>query len=138
EIASASSIVAAIPQVRAALLDRQRDFADNPPRGAPGAVLDGRDIGTVVRPNAQVKLFVTARPDVRARRRFLERSAADPSADEEAVRDELAARDARDQAREAAPLKPAADAHLLDTSDLSIEAALNAARSVVDQALGSI
>jgi len=137
-VADASSIVAALPEVRAVLLDRQRAFAEAPPGGAPGAVLDGRDIGTVVCPQAAAKLFVTARPEVRAHRRYLDRLKTDPTADEAAVLDELKARDARDAERLAAPLRAAEDAHLLDTSDLSIEAALDAARSYVDRALGQI
>ena len=125
----AASRVAALPEVRAALLDFQRRFARRPG----GAVLDGRDIGTVVCPAAEVKLFVTATDTVRAHRRWLELSATDPALTEAAVLADLRRRDARDAERVAAPLKPAADAVLLDTTDLGISAAV--ARAVAEVAL---
>lgn len=125
-----ASEIAAMPAVRAALLDYQRDFAARPPGGR-GAVLDGRDIGTVVCPNAQVKLFVTASPEERARRRYLELKARGAPADYDAVLADLQARDARDQSRAAAPLAPAPDAHLLDTTTLAIEAAFQAACAII-------
>ena len=115
EAGQAASRVAAIPEVRTALVEFQRRFA----RAEPGAVLDGRDIGTVICPEAEVKLYVTASDIVRARRRALELAA-----DEALILAELRERDARDAARDVAPLRPAADAILLDTSDLSIEDAL--------------
>jgi cytidylate kinase len=125
-VGKTASIVAAIPPVRAALLDFQRRFAMAPPSGLPGAVIDGRDIGTVICPSAEAKLFVDARPDVRARRRWLELGG-----DESAILADILARDARDRARAVAPLKPAPDAHLLDTSDLGIDAAFATALALV-------
>jgi len=123
QVGAAASIVAVIPEVRAALLDLQRAFA----RREPGAVLDGRDIGTVVCPEADVKLFVTASPEVRARRRQKELQAASY----DAVLAEIRARDERDAKRAVAPLMPAADAVLLDTSELSVEKAVAAAIAAV-------
>ena len=127
DVAQAASRVAAIPQVREALVDFQRAFA----RRAGGAVLDGRDIGTVICPEAEVKLFVTASDEVRAGRRFreLQENGFDTTLDE--VLDDLRVRDARDSARAAAPLKPAGDAIALDTSDMSIEQAVAAAVEAV-------
>jgi len=124
QVGAAASIVAAIPQVRAALLDVQRAFA----RRGPGAVLDGRDIGTVVCPEAEVKLFVTASPEVRARRRQAELGAADY----ETILAEIRARDDRDSKRVTAPLAAAADAVVLDTSEMDIDAAVAAAISAVE------
>ncbi len=120
EIAHAASKVAVIPEVRAALVDFQRNFA----RRAGGAVLDGRDIGTVICPDADVKLFVTASPEVRAERRFLELRDKGSDVSPEQVLADVRERDARDAERSTAPMKPADDAVLLDTSDLSIEDAL--------------
>lgn len=131
----AASKVAAIPGVRAALLDYQRRFAATPPGARPGAVLDGRDIGTVVCPDAPVKLFVTARDEVRAERRYKELIDKGETATFERVLADLRRRDEQDKARSAAPLKPAADAHLLDTSDLAIEAAVAAAVDIVTDML---
>ena len=136
-VGSAASVVAAHPEVRRALLSYQRDFARQPPGGAKGAVLDGRDIGTVVCPDAAVKLFVTASPEARARRRYLELKAKDATASETAVLADLKLRDARDRERALAPLKPASDAHLLDTTNLDIEAAFAAARAIVAARLGA-
>ena len=110
-ITEAASVVAAIPQVRQALMNYQREFATKPP----GAVLDGRDIGTVIAPGADVKLFVVASPEVRAFRRTLELRARGETADEQEVLADLLRRDERDSRRTAAPLKAAPDAHLLDT-----------------------
>ena len=124
----AASRVAVVPGVRTALLDFQRAFAAQPP----GAVLDGRDIGTVVCPEADVKLFVTASPEVRARRRWLELRAAGEDVSFEEVLAQVRERDERDMNRAEAPLRPAADAHLLDTSELDIEAAFRAARRIID------
>src|SRR3546814_2901202 len=117
--------------LRAALLDYQRRYAATPPGGQPGAVLDGRDIGTVVCPEAAVKLFVTARDEVRATRRHKELIDKGENPTYDQVLADLRRRDAQDQARETAPLKPAGDAHLLDTSDLDIEAAVQAAQDIV-------
>ncbi|MGN6570069.1 MAG: (d)CMP kinase [Pseudolabrys sp.] len=127
-VGEAASIVSAMPQVRAALLAFQRDFAAVPP----GAVLDGRDIGTVICPDADVKIFVTAAPEVRARRRALEFTGAGKPVDEAAVLADIKARDARDMNRAAAPLKQADDAHLLDTSELDVDGALRRAIALVE------
>jgi len=119
---AAASRVAAIPAVRAALTQFQRDFA----RREGGAVLDGRDIGTVISPDAEVKLFVTASAEVRAHRRWLE-----VGGDEAAVLAEVLERDARDMNRAEAPLKPAGDAVVIDTSALGIEDAVAVAAAIV-------
>ncbi|WP_299640762.1 (d)CMP kinase [uncultured Ruegeria sp.] len=131
EIAQAASKVAVIPEVRAALVDFQRAFA----RRSGGAVLDGRDIGTVICPNAEVKLFVTASPEVRAERRFLELSAKGAHVTRERVLADVKERDARDAERSAAPMKPAEDAVQLDTTDLSIKAALAKALEIISAKL---
>jgi cytidylate kinase len=122
----ASSAVAVIPEVRAALLDWQRDFGRRH-----GAVMDGRDIGTVIFPDAPAKLFVTASPAARAQRRWLELRGRGVMRDLAAVEAELAARDAQDAARATAPMKPAADAVVLDTTELDAEGAFAAALEVV-------
>jgi cytidylate kinase len=132
EMGDAASVVARIPAVRAALLDYQRRFAGQPG----GAVLDGRDIGTVVCPDADVKLFIVADTRVRARRRYLELAAKGLAASEEEIYEDLARRDERDRSRAASPLIPAADAHLLDTSNLDIEASYKAAIELIEAALG--
>jgi len=121
-------VVSAIPEVRSALLAFQRDFAAKPP----GAVLDGRDIGTVICPEADVKIFVTASPEVRAARRAKEYRAAGQAIEEAAVLADIKRRDERDQNRAAAPLKQAPDAHLLDTTHLDIDAAIRAAIDIVE------
>jgi len=126
-----ASVVAAQPAVRAALLEYQRQFAANPPGGGAGAVLDGRDIGTVVCPDADVKLFVTASAEERARRRWHELVDRGETVEYETVLADLQQRDARDQARATAPLKPADDAHLLDTTNLGIDPAFEAAKAIV-------
>lgn len=135
EIGAAASIVAAQPAVRQALLDFQRDFARHPPGGARGAVLDGRDIGTIVCPDATVKFFVIASPEIRARRRYLELRDEKPGLREADVLADLKERDDRDAARADAPMVRAEDAELLDTSHMTIEAAFAAARRVIDGAL---
>jgi len=127
-VGEAASVVSAIPEVRAALLAFQRDFAAKPP----GAVLDGRDIGTVICPEADVKIFVTATPEVRAQRRALEYQAAGQGIDEAAVLADIRKRDERDQNRAAAPLKQAPDAHLLDTTEMDISTAIRAAIDIVE------
>ncbi len=126
EADAAASKVAAIPAVRAALLAFQRGFG-----AARGAVLDGRDIGTVVFPEAPVKLFVTARPEVRAQRRHAELQARGPAPALAEVAQDMADRDARDANRGVAPLRPAADARLLDTSDMDAEAVFQTALTLV-------
>lgn len=135
EVGAAASVVAAQPGVRQALLDFQRNFAKNPPGGARGAVLDGRDIGTVVCPDATVKFFVVASPEVRAHRRWLELLASKPALTEAEVLADLKERDARDAARSDAPMVMAPEAELLDTTSLTIDAAFAAARRVIDGVL---
>jgi cytidylate kinase len=130
EVGEAASIVSAIPEVRAALVVLQRRFAATPP----GAVMDGRDIGTVICPDAPVKIFVTAAPEVRARRRAKEFASQGQAVDEATVLADILARDERDTRRKISPMKPAADAHLLDTSAMDIEAAFRAAVDLVDRA----
>jgi cytidylate kinase len=132
EVAQAASKVAAIPEVRAALVDFQRAFAGR----AGGAVLDGRDIGTVICPEAQVKLYVTASDAVRARRRFLELSGKGADVTPDGVLADLRERDARDSERAAAPLAAAADAVVLDTSALTIDEAVAKAIAVVNTRRG--
>ena len=127
EVATAASKVSALPGVRAALLDFQRDFAASPPDGKIGAVLDGRDIGTVVCPAADYKLFVTASIDVRAKRRVKELQDRGLEAIYARVFEDMEERDARDQQRTSSPLEPAEDAHTLDTTDLSVEQVFKAA-----------
>jgi cytidylate kinase len=129
--AEAASRVAALPEVRAELLSLQRKTAGTPP----GAVLDGRDIGTVVCPNADVKLFVTAAPETRAQRRHLEHATRNDDVTYKDVLADIHRRDERDQARAASPLKPADDAILLDTTELGIEAAFQAALDIVEGVL---
>ncbi|TCD16260.1 (d)CMP kinase [Oricola cellulosilytica] len=131
EIGEAASKVAVMPGVRSALVARQRDFAAQ----SRGAVLDGRDIGTVVCPDAPVKLYVTASPEVRARRRYHEILSNGGEADEEAILADILKRDERDMGRADSPLKPADGAHLIDTSEMTIEAAFRAAREYIDAAL---
>lgn len=135
EAGEAASVVAVMPQVRAAILQFQRDFALRPPLGLPGAVLDGRDIGTVVCPDADVKLFVTASAEVRAHRRWLELKVSGSTVSEAQVLEDTRERDRRDMERSASPLKPAHDAHLLDTTDLSIEAAFGEATRIIDKSM---
>jgi len=132
EVSDAASIVAAIPKVRASILAFQRRFASHPPEGQSGAILDGRDIGTVVCVQADVKLYVTASPEVRANRRWLELKGSGSDLSETQVLEDVIARDARDTGRASSPMRPADDAHLLDTSNLSIEAAFDAAVVLID------
>jgi len=130
DVSQAASRVAALPEVRQALLDFQRAFA----RRAGGAVLDGRDIGTVICPEAEVKLFVTASDAERARRRHKELGESGHAATLDEVLDDLRQRDARDSARASAPLKPAEDALRLDTSEMTIDQAVAAAVAEVERA----
>jgi CMP/dCMP kinase len=129
-IGQAASVISVFAPVRAALVDFQRDFASHPP----GAVLDGRDIGTVICPNAEVKIFVVASAEVRARRRAQEILARGEPVDFAAVLADIKNRDERDINRAAAPLKAAPDARLLDTSQLDIEGAVRAAIDIVEAA----
>jgi cytidylate kinase len=130
-VGGVASRISAYPAVRAALLDRQREFAGQPG----GAVLDGRDIGTVIAPDASAKLFVTASAEVRARRRLAELMARGMPAHREDVLIDIRARDERDSHRETAPLLQAADAMLLDTSELDRDAAVTAAIRLVEERL---
>jgi cytidylate kinase len=132
-VGGVASRISAYPTVRAALLERQRSFAAQPG----GAVLDGRDIGTVIAPGADAKLFVTALPEVRARRRHEELRSLGRHSHYEDVLIDIRARDARDSSRATAPLAMADDAHLLDTSALDIEAAVAEAVAAVERRLAS-
>ncbi len=132
KLSEAASLVARVPQVRDALLTYQRDFAHQ----NPGAILDGRDIGTVICPDAEVKLFVTAAPEERARRRYLElKQAGNPIGEDEVLAD-IRRRDERDANRATAPLRQAPEAYLLDTTNLDIDAAFRAAIDLIDAAMG--
>ena len=128
EIGEAASRIAVLPALREELVHLQRAFAEEDP----GAVLDGRDIGTVICPGAQVKLYATASPEVRARRRTQELQSKGKDAEFADVLSDLVRRDARDAGRAVAPLRQADDAHLLDTSEMDIEAAFKAAVDIVD------
>jgi len=128
QVGDAASVISAIPRVREVLVSFQRQFAAGPP----GAVLDGRDIGTVICPDADVKIFVVADPQIRARRRTLEALARGEPADEAQVLADILRRDERDRNRAAAPLKQAPDAHLLDNSHLDIEGGVRAAIDIVE------
>jgi cytidylate kinase len=128
-VGEAASVVSAIPDVRAALFNFQQEFAATPP----GAVLDGRDIGTVICPHADVKIFVTAAPEVRAHRRALELQNRGENANEAEVLADIRRRDERDRSRTAAPLVQAADAHLLDTTHMDADAAFAAAVKLIER-----
>lgn len=130
DVGEAASVVSAIPEVREALVAFQRTFAAQ----LPGAVLDGRDIGTVICPDADVKIFVTATPDVRASRRFLELQAQGSSISLAEVQGDIARRDERDRSRAIAPLVPALDARMLDTSHMNADEAFQAAIDLVEAA----
>jgi len=132
-VGEAASIVSAFPEVRSVLVTFQREFAAVPP----GAVIDGRDIGTVVCPDAEVKLYVTASAEVRARRRLGEIEHNGGHADFAEILADIERRDERDMGRADSPLKPAADAHLLDTSEMDIEAAFLAAKAIIDEAMAA-
>lgn len=127
-VGEAAALVSAVPEVRAALVNFQREFAAKPP----GAVMDGRDIGTVICPNADVKIFVTAAPQVRAHRRALEYKTAGRAIDIATVLADILRRDERDTQRPISPLKQAPDAHLLDTTDMDISTAIRAAIDIVE------
>lgn len=136
EISVLTSKLSAIPEVREILLDTQRNFAKSPPENYSGAVLDGRDIGTVVCPNADVKLFVTANVESRAQRRLNELQTRGLSATYDAVLKDMKERDFRDTNRDIAPLKPAEDGVILDTSDLTPDQALEEALRIVKSKTG--
>jgi CMP/dCMP kinase len=131
EMGEAASVVAALPEVRAALVQAQQSFA----RRIGGAVLDGRDIGTVICPDATVKIFVTASPETRAQRRALELRSRGESSDYAKVLADILHRDRRDSSRATAPLKPAADAMILDTTDLDVEGTFREAQRLVEKQL---
>jgi cytidylate kinase len=132
QVAQMASRIAAYPQVRAVLFDFQRRFASEPPGGAGGAVIDGRDIGTVVCPDADVKFFVTASLETRAERRLKELREKGLDSIKARVLQDMRERDARDQSRSEAPLTQAEDAHLLDTTGMDADEAFEAARAVID------
>ena len=136
-VAQASSVVAAMPEVRAALLRFQREFAARPPGGRRGAVLDGRDIGTAVCPDAAVKLFVTASPEVRAERRVRELRRRGAAAIYQNVLQDMTERDARDEGRRAAPLAAASDAVIIDTTALDADQAFERASEIIGRALAA-
>jgi len=136
-VSAAASVVAAIPAVRAALLSFQRDFAHRPPAGFSGAVLDGRDIGTVVCPDADAKLFLTATAEARAHRRFKELQEEGAGSIYQHVLQDMKVRDARDQERKTAPLERAVDALELDTTALDADAAFAAAVDFIARKLGT-
>jgi cytidylate kinase len=131
-VAQMASKIAAHPEVRAALLEFQRTFAQTPPGGAPGAVIDGRDIGTVVCPDAEIKFFVTASLEARARRRLKELREKGLDSIKARVLQDMRERDARDRSRALSPLRQAEDAHLLDTTGLDADEVFEAARAVID------
>ncbi len=132
-IGEAASKIAVYPEVRRILVEQQRTFS----KTANGAVLDGRDIGTVVCPDASVKFYVTASPEVRAKRRYDEIIHNGGTADFETILADVKHRDARDTGRADSPLRPAKDAHLLDTSTMSIETAFQAARAIIERVLAA-
>ena len=130
-VSKIASVVSSYPSVRAALLKRQQDFAGQDG----GAVLDGRDMGTVIAPQADVKLFVTASPEVRAKRRLKELEGRGMTAHFDEVLADIRARDERDSTRDVAPLRPAADAIILDTTDLDVDEAIAEAVRLVERRL---
>jgi cytidylate kinase len=131
-VAEAASVVAAIPEVRAALLELQRAFA----RRKPGAVLDGRDIGTIICPDADVKLFVTASVDARTQRRLAELRNRGEAIEFDQLKAQIAERDQRDMNRAEAPLRQSEGAFLLDTTDLTVEQSVAAAIAIIERARG--
>jgi cytidylate kinase len=135
--AIAASKVGAVPEVRTALLKFQHDFCTYPPGGKPGAVLDGRDIGTVIAPQAPVKIYVTASTETRALRRFKELQGRGENVTYAAVLGDMRARDARDAGRAAAPLKPAPDAVILDTTTMTADEAYAAALRIANVVLAT-
>lgn len=132
-VGQSASIVAKFPSVRAALLGFQKSFAASPPTGFDGVVMDGRDIGTVICPDAPIKFFVTASLEARSKRRFLELTSKGIDTTLDAVVQDMIARDARDSGRDTAPLKPAGDAHILDTSDMDADTVFEVALSLAQK-----
>ncbi len=137
-VSTATSIVSQFPEVRAAIRQFQQDFAKLPPDGKPGAVLDGRDIGTVICPDADVKIFVDASAETRAERRTRELAARGETARFAEILKDMLDRDDRDRNRAVSPMKPADDAYLLDTTNLDIEASLTRAKEVVLERVPSL
>lgn len=137
KVAGAASIVAAIPEVRSALLTFQREFAAHPPPSSRGAILDGRDIGTIVCPDADVKLFVTASPEARAERRVRELRGRDAAAIYGNVLQDMKERDARDSSRRVAPLAAAPDAETIDTTRLDADQVFEQASEIIARALSA-
>lgn len=138
DVGQAASKVASIPEVRAILLDLQQNFATNPPPPAKGAVLDGRDIGTVICPNADIKLFIEAKTEIRADRRFKELQSRGKDPIYEAVLKDMRERDARDQGRQTAPMMPADDALIIDTGHLNAKEAFEEAMALIRENLPHI
>lgn len=136
EAGQAASKVAAIPAVRKALLAYQKEFAEHPPAGAQGVIMDGRDIGTIVCPDADVKLYIDARDEIRAQRRTKELQSAGIPVKYEAVLTDMRERDGRDASRKEAPMQAAADAIILDTSDMDITDVLAKALSLIEEKTG--
>jgi cytidylate kinase len=132
---SAASLVASMAGVRRNLMEFQKNFGNNPPGNTRGAVLDGRDIGTIICPNADLKFYVTASPEERARRRVTEMESRGVNADFQEILSDVKARDARDMGRKDAPLAKASDAHLLDTTDLAIDAVFLRAAAIIDNCI---
>jgi cytidylate kinase len=135
EVGQAASKASVIPEVRSSLLKFQQDFAASPPDGKKGAVLDGRDIGTVIAPHAPIKIFVTASPEIRAHRRFLELQERGENVTEATILADMKARDKRDQERAIAPAVPAEDAVILDTSSLDRDEVFRKALLIVEEKL---
>lgn len=138
ETSAAASMLSVYPEVRAALLRFQLDFCLNPPEGKPGAVLDGRDIGTVIAPQAQVKLYVTARAEIRADRRMKELRVRGENVTYDTVLEDMRRRDARDSSRAAAPAVAAPDAVVLDTSELDADRAFAKALAICEERLRGV
>lgn len=138
DVGQAASKVASIAAVRNILLDLQRSFASNPPPPAKGAILDGRDIGTVICPNADIKLFIEAKTEIRAERRLKELQSRGKPATYEAVLKDMRERDTRDQGRQTAPMMPADDALIIDTGHLTAEEAFNKAMALIREHLPHI
>jgi cytidylate kinase len=136
EAGRAASMVSVFPDVRKSLISYQRNFAQNPPGEAKGTILDGRDIGTVICPAADLKLYVTAKIEIRAKRRHKELQSSGITGTYEAVLADMCERDARDAGRKEAPMKPADDAIILDTSEFGIDEVLEKALSLIEEKLG--
>lgn len=137
-VSTATSVVSQFPEVRSAIRQFQQDFAKVPPDGKPGAVLDGRDIGTVICPDADVKIFVDASAETRAERRTRELVGRGETAQFAEILKDMLDRDDRDRNRPVSPMKPADDAYLLDTTNLDIEASLTRAKEVVLERVPSL